>query len=104
MSHKSKKRKVKLYPPALPPQVAVRRGKIKKAKRGSMPDFSEMQRQTERHLARHEQLQYRIAPDCKVHIQFNGIATRDAIRKLINYLEIGIDDFPESADDPPALN
>jgi len=34
-----------------------------------------------------------------VHIQFNGIATREAIRKLINYLEMTIGDFPKNDDD-----
>jgi len=48
--------------------------------------------------ARHEELRYRIAPDCKVQIRFNGVATQEAIRKLINYLEMGIGDFPRNAD------
>jgi hypothetical protein len=50
----------------------------------------------ERRQARSEELRYRIAPDCKVHIQFDGIATQNAIRKLIAYLQMSIEDFPES--------
>jgi hypothetical protein len=42
-----------------------------------------------------------MAPDCKVHIQFNGIATQEALKKLINYIEMSIDDFPKSADNSP---
>ena len=34
-------------------------------------------------------------------MQFNGIATQEAIRKLINYLEMGISDFPKNPDDSP---
>ncbi len=64
-------------------------------------EFYEIQRQAELRAARHEELRYRIAPECKVHIHFDGIATRDAIRKLIHYLEMGIGDFPEAADYPP---
>ena len=69
-----------------------------------MPDFNELQRQAELRAARHEELRYRIAPGCKVHIQFDGIATREAIRKLIYYLEMGIGDFPETPDFPPTQN
>jgi len=36
-----------------------------------------------------------------MHIQFNGIATQEAIRKLMSYLEMGIADFPENADVSP---
>lgn len=61
-------------------------------------DFDEFERKNALREARHEELRYRIAPDCKVHITFKGIATQDAIRKLINYLEIGIGDFPKNAD------
>lgn len=72
--------------------------------RGPAPDFDEIQRQFERRLARHEELRYRIAPDCRVQIQFNGIATQEAIRKLIHYLEIGIGDFPDTAYDSSTEN
>ncbi len=71
---------------------------IRQARRGPPPDFDEIQRQAERHAARHEELRYRIAEDCKVHIQFNGIATQSAIRKLISYLEISVGDFPKESD------
>jgi len=47
--------------------------------------------------ARHEQLSFRIAPDCKVSLNFDGIATQSAIRKLIGYLELSIADFPADA-------
>lgn len=57
-------------------------------------------REFERRQARSEELRYRIAPDCKVHIQFNGIATKDAIRKLIAYLQMSIEDFPQNAEAP----
>ena len=50
--------------------------------------------------ARNEELRYRIAPDCKVHIQFSGIATQDAIRKLIAFLQMSIDDFPQNSEEP----
>jgi hypothetical protein len=49
-------------------------------------------------LAMHEELRFRIAPDCKVLIQFKGIATQSAIRKLITYLEMAVVDFPRNAD------
>jgi len=91
MSHKSKKRKAKFS--AMP--VASR------IVQGTPPDFDEFERRAARHAARNEELRYRIAPDCKVHIQFNGIATQDALRKLINYLEMGLGDFPRNADDSP---
>jgi hypothetical protein len=93
MSKKSKKHKAKFYSglPVYAPQAV----------RGRVPDFYEMQRQAELRAARHEELRYRIAPDCKVHIQFDGITTKEAIRKLIHYLEMGIGDFPETADYPP---
>src|SRR5260370_471799 len=42
-------------------------------------------------LAMHEELRLRIASDCKVLIQFKGIATQSAIRKLITYLEMDKD-------------
>jgi hypothetical protein len=81
MSHKSKKQKgPRVYAPQAYP--------------GPAPDFADF----ERRAARHEELRYRIAPDCKVHIQFNGIATQEAIKKLINYLEMGISDFPKDTD------
>ena len=65
---------------------------------GRGPDYS--YRDFERLQARSEGLAYRIAPDCKVHIQFNGIATQDAIRKLIAYLQMSIEDFPQNSDEP----
>jgi hypothetical protein len=49
-------------------------------------------------LAMHEELQLRIASDCKVLIQFKGIATQSAIRKLITYLEMALGDFPKNSD------
>jgi hypothetical protein len=88
MSHKSKERKARESFPA-------------PARAGTPPDFEDFERRAERHAARHEELRYRLAPDCKVHIQFNGIATQEALRKLIRYLEMGIDDFPKNVDDSP---
>lgn len=41
-----------------------------------------------------EYLQYRISDDCKARILFEGTVTQEAVRKLIAYLELGIDDFP----------
>ena len=52
----------------------------------------------ERRAARHEELRFRIAPDCKVLLSFNGIVTQSAIRKLISYLELSIGDFPKDND------
>jgi hypothetical protein len=89
MSHKSKERQAQnILLPSSP----------KAMKDYAIYDHAEFERQFERSAARHEELRYRIAPDCKVHIQFNGIATQEAIRKLIGYLEIGIVDFPKDAD------
>jgi hypothetical protein len=91
MSRKSKKRKARkaihdhatgLWPLA----TSIRQA--------TAPDFVDFNRVA----ARHEALQYRIAPDCKVVIQFTGMATQDAIRKLIKYLEMGLDDFPVDSD------
>jgi len=64
-------------------------------------DFDEFERRAERRAARHEELRYRIAPDCKVHIIFDGIATQDALRKLISYIQMGIDNFPNDANNSP---
>jgi hypothetical protein len=72
--------------------------------RAIVSHFDEIQRQAERHAARHEELRYRIASDCKVHIQFNGIATQDALRKLITYLEMSVGDFPKDTDSSPIQN
>lgn len=89
MSHKSKKRKAQLISPV-------------SASRNLVPvDFREFERQAERRAARHEELRYRIAPDCKVHIIFDGIATQEALRKLMDYIEMGIDNFPVSANNSP---
>ena len=43
----------------------------------------------------HEVLQLRIAYNCSVFIQFKGLATQSAIRKLITHLEMALADFPE---------
>jgi hypothetical protein len=51
-------------------------------------------------LAMHEELRIRIASDCKVLIQFKGIVTQLAIRKLITYLEMALVDFPKNAEEP----
>jgi len=99
MSHKSKKKKAI--------KSMKRSGSISLAHpvssgRKTAPfDPQEFERQFERRAARHEELRYRLAPYCKVHIQFNGNATQEAIRRLINYLEMGIGDFPEHADNSP---
>ena len=49
-------------------------------------------------LVINEELQLRLAYNCKVFIQFKGIATQSAIRKLITYLEMALVDFPEDSD------
>ena len=83
MSHKSKKlRRRKSYDSP---------GLMSVATSAPMPFGPDFQRLFERR----EELRYRIAPDCKVHVQFDGIATQGAIRKLINHLEMSIDDFPK---------
>ena len=88
--------------PSLPPKAmkaTKRSGRIFLNKHSSNFDHAEFERELERRAARHEELRYRIAPDCKVHIQFNGIATQGAIKKMISYLEMGIGDFPRNAED-----
>ena len=91
MSHKSKKRNAKFFGGWNAPRVM----------QGPPPDFDEFERREERRAARHEELRYRIAPDCKVHIQFNGIATQEALRKLIDYIEMALVDFPKDAANSP---
>jgi hypothetical protein len=83
MSHKSKKRKISKGAVSLmaTPQIPS-------------PHFVDF----ELMAARHEVLRYRLAPECKVQLQFDGIATQEAIRKLIQYLEMGISDFPRNTD------
>ena len=44
---------------------------------------------------RREYLKYRIALDYKAHVLFEGNVTQKSIRRLINYLEMSIDDFPQ---------
>lgn len=41
-----------------------------------------------------ESLTIRLSSDCKAHIQYEGLVTQEAIKKLIKYLELGIDDYP----------
>jgi hypothetical protein len=41
-----------------------------------------------------ESLNFRIADDCRVRLFFEGTVTQEALRKLIKYIELGIDDFP----------
>jgi hypothetical protein len=96
MGQKSKKRKAPTVPHPSPP---VAYGGWTSVAPGPIPDFAEIERQAARREARREELRYRLAPDCKVHIQFNGIATQGAIRKLISYLEMAIGDFPENGGD-----
>jgi hypothetical protein len=40
-----------------------------------------------------ENLQYRLSDDCRVRVLFEGNVTREAIKKLIAYLQLGMDDF-----------
>ena len=90
MSHKSEKRKLRRA-------IGIREtiyGPTPAIKHVTAPDFDDF----ERRAARHEELRYRIGPDCRVMLQFNGIATQEAIRKLIQYLEMGISDFPSLAE------
>lgn len=94
MSHKSKRRKLHFGidgprategRPFSPAAMPV----------GGPWDFDEFER-------RHEELRYRLTPDCKVHLRFNGIATQEALKKLITYLEMGIGDFPKNANNSQA--
>jgi cytochrome c2 len=85
MGHKHKSKRAKASGPELGSVVQY------------APAPADLYREMERRQARSEELRYRIAPDCKVHIQFDGIATQNAIRKLIAYLQMGIEDFPENA-------
>jgi len=48
---------------------------------------------------RREELQFRIATDCKAHILLEGNVTQEAIRKLITYLEMSLKDFAEEVKD-----
>jgi len=83
MSHKSKKRKLS--------KGAV---SVLTAQPVPPPNFLDF----ERFAARHEVLQYRLASDCSVQLQFDGMATQEAVRKLIQYLEMGLSDFPTNTD------
>ena len=83
MGHKHKKKRAKPYEPFFAPLPGG-------------PPPADFYREIERRQARSEEMRYRIDPDCKVHIQFDGIATQNAIRKLIAYLQMSIEDFPES--------
>jgi hypothetical protein len=77
------------FPSTLPPAVAPPQNILGPALRTGF-DFS---------LVMHEELQLRIASDCKVFIQFKGNATQSAIRKLITYLEMALVDFPKNSDE-----
>jgi hypothetical protein len=44
-----------------------------------------------------ESLHYRISGDCKVTLLFDGRVTREAVKRLIAHLELGMDDFPTKA-------
>lgn len=44
-----------------------------------------------------EDLHYRVSDDCKARVMFEGTVTQEAIKKLIAYLQLGIDDFPSKA-------
>lgn len=55
----------------------------------------------DRFFARHEELRFRIASNCKVQIQFNGKVTQSAIKKLIDYLEMSVGEFPKDDDVSP---
>ena len=44
-----------------------------------------------------ENLQYRISDECKARVLFEGTVTQEAIKRLIQYLQIGIEDFPSKA-------
>jgi len=44
-----------------------------------------------------EDLQYRVSEDCKVRVLFEGAVTQEAIKKLVAYLQLGMDDFPSKA-------
>jgi hypothetical protein len=41
-----------------------------------------------------ENLQYRLTDDCKVRVLFEGSVSQEAVSKLIAYLNLGIDAFP----------
>jgi len=91
MKHKSKDRKRRNNFP----------GPVAAHASGTPPDFDEFERRAERHAARHEELRYRLASECRVHILFNGIVTQHALKKLISYLEMSITDFPKDSDESP---
>jgi hypothetical protein len=43
----------------------------------------------------HEEMRFRIGPACGAHIIFEGAVTQEAVRKLIAYLEMSVESFPE---------
>jgi hypothetical protein len=40
-------------------------------------------------------MRFRIGPACGAHIIFEGAVTQEAVRKLIAYLEMSVESYPE---------
>lgn len=45
-----------------------------------------------------EQCVCRISPECRAAVVFNGNITKNAVRKLIQHLELSLDDYPSEAE------
>ncbi len=53
-------------------------------------------------LAGTHQFRFRISPECDAEIHLTGEVTREAIDKLIRFLELSQDDFPQRSQQKPA--
>lgn len=51
-----------------------------------------------------ESLEIRVSGDSKVRLLFDGVVTKEAIRKLVKYLQLAEDDYPSKAEvEQPAI-
>jgi len=94
MARKSKKSKT-------PKLISVGIGPAKSKKVKHLPPPASFTPDFERWMRRHEELKFRLGRDCKAHVTFEGAITQAAIKRLIDYLEMSISDFPETIDDSP---
>jgi len=73
------------------------KGRITNVQTAPMPFSPEW----ERWMRRREELKFRLGPDCKAQITFEGTITQAAIKRLIDYLQMSLNDFPETEDSTP---